>query len=143
MQKQDLANPIGQKVVEEASSPGSMKKARGLAGTFFKSTFGLLGDIYIVLFLGIFFTVSPNTYKKGLVALIPKKGKAKGEEVLEKLSDNLKKWLKGKLFSMVVADTSSSLVSGSRPGRSDKFLICPFLFASKSVDIVPAAEGRC
>jgi predicted PurR-regulated permease PerM len=95
-------NPIGKKIVEKASSPGSMKKAQGLAGTFFKSTFGVFGDIYVVLFLGIFFTVSPGIYKKGMVELIPKKGQAKGEDVLNKLGENLKKWLKGKIFSMTV-----------------------------------------
>lgn len=95
-------NPIGKKIVEKASSPGSMKKAQGLASTFFKSTFGVLGDIYVVLFLGIFFTVSPGIYKKGIVQLIPKKGQKKGEDVLNKLGDNLKKWLKGKIFSMTV-----------------------------------------
>lgn len=95
-------NPIGKKIVEKASSPQSMKKAQGLAGTFFKSTFGVFGDIYVVLFLGIFFTVSPDIYKKGIVAVIPKKGQQKGKDVLNKLGENLKKWLKGKMFSMTV-----------------------------------------
>lgn len=95
-------NPIGKKIVEKVSSPGSMKKAQGLASTFFKSTFGVFGDIYVVLFLGIFFTVSPGIYKKGIVSLIPKKGQPKGEDVLNKLGENLKKWLKGKFFSMSV-----------------------------------------
>jgi predicted PurR-regulated permease PerM len=62
----------------------------------------VFGDIYVVLFLGIFFTVSPGVYKKGMVELIPKKGQKKGEDVLNKLGDSLKKWLKGKIFSMTV-----------------------------------------
>lgn len=95
-------NPIGKKIVEKASSPNSTKKAQGIAGTFFRSTFGVFGDIYVVLFLGIFFTVSPGIYKKGMVSLIPQKGKAKGEDILNKLSENLKKWLKGKIFSLTV-----------------------------------------
>ncbi len=95
-------NPIGKKIVEKASSPETIKSAQGLAGTFFKSTFGVFGDIYVVLFLGIFFTVSPDIYKKGIVALIPKKAQPKGEDVLNKLGENLKKWFKGQLFSMFV-----------------------------------------
>jgi predicted PurR-regulated permease PerM len=93
---------IGKKIVEKASSPGSMKKAQGVASTFFKSTFGVFGDIYVILFLGIFLTVSPRIYKNGIVALIPKNGKRQGEEILNKLGDNLKKWLKGKFFAMFV-----------------------------------------
>ena len=95
-------NPLGKRIVEKVSSPGSIKKAEGMASTFFKSTFGVLGDIYVVLFLGIFFTVSPNVYKRGMVSLIPKKGQPKGEDVLNKLGENLKKWLKGKIFAMTV-----------------------------------------
>lgn len=95
-------NPIGKTIVEKASSPQSIQKAQALARTFFKSTFGVFGDVYVVLFLGIFFTVSPGIYTKGIVALIPKGGKAKGEDILTKVGENLKKWMKGKLFAMSV-----------------------------------------
>lgn len=95
-------SPIGKKIMERASTPESMKKVQNLAGTFFKSTFGVFADLYVVLFLGIFFTVSPMVYKKGIVSLIPKKGQPKGEDVMNKLGENLKNWLKGKLFSMLI-----------------------------------------
>lgn len=91
---------IGKKIVEKASSPQTIEKAKSLASTFFKSTFGVFGDIYVILFLGIFFTVSPGVYKKGIVQLIPQKGQKKGGEIVNKLGDNLKKWLKGKFFAM-------------------------------------------
>jgi predicted PurR-regulated permease PerM len=67
-------NSIGKKIVEKASAPETMEKAKALASTFFKTTFGVFGDIYVVLFLGIFFTVSPGVYKKEIVQLIPKNG---------------------------------------------------------------------
>ena len=86
-----------------------MKKAQDFANTFFKSTFGVFGDIYVVLFLGIFFTVSPELYKRGIVQLIPIKGQKKGEDVLNKLGDNLKKWLKGTIFSMTVVMILTSI----------------------------------
>jgi predicted PurR-regulated permease PerM len=93
---------IGKKIVEKISSPQSISKAKSVAGSLFKSTFGVLGDIYVVLFIGIFFTVSPQVYKKGIVQLIPQKGEQKASEILEKLGENLKKWLKGKFFAMIV-----------------------------------------
>ncbi|MDQ6757477.1 MAG: AI-2E family transporter [Bacteroidota bacterium] len=93
---------IGKKIVEKISSPQSMKKAQGIMSTFFKTTFGVLGDIYVVLFIGMFFTVSPDVYKKGIVKLIPKNGKKEGENILNKLGENLSKWLKGKIFAMFV-----------------------------------------
>ena len=95
-------SPLGKKIVEKASSPSSIKKAQGLVSTLFRSTFGVFGDLYVVLFLGIFFTVSPGVYIKGIVQLVPTRGQRKCSDLLNKLGDNLKKWLKGKIFSMTV-----------------------------------------
>jgi predicted PurR-regulated permease PerM len=101
--KQQLnQNPIGKKIVDKASSPGSVKKAQAVAGSFFRSTFGVFGDIYVILFLGIFFTVSPQVYKKGIVKLVQNHGKQTADDILNKLGTNLKKWLKGKIFAMFV-----------------------------------------
>lgn len=95
-------NPIGNNILEKATSPESQKKAKEMASTFFKSTFGVLGDVYVILFIGLFLTVSPKIYTKGILAIIPPKGKDKADELLEKLDNNLFKWLQGKLFAMMV-----------------------------------------
>lgn len=93
---------VGQNIVQKVSSPETQQQAQGFAKSFFKSTFGVLGDLYVVLFLGIFFTVGSREYEKGLVALVPKKGKQQAYQVLEKTGENLKQWLKGQLFAMLV-----------------------------------------
>lgn len=93
---------IGEKIINEVSSKKSMAKAQAFAGQFFQSTFGVLGDLYVVLFVGIFFTVSPQTYTNGFVQLIPLQGQKKAQKVLIRLGEQLRKWLKGKLFSMLI-----------------------------------------
>jgi len=93
---------VGQNIVQKVSSPETQKQAQGFAKSFFQSTFGVLGDLYVVLFLGIFFTVGSREYEKGLVALVPNKGKQQAYQVLEKTGENLKQWLKGQLFAMLV-----------------------------------------
>ena len=93
---------IGEKIVDKLSSKNSMDKAQVFAREFFQSTFGVLGDLYVILFIGIFFTIAPKTYTKGMVQLIPLKGQEKADQVLNKLGDQLLNWLKGKLFSMFV-----------------------------------------
>lgn len=93
---------LGRKIVQKLTSREAAKKAQTVVSTFFKTTFGVLGDLYVVIFLGIFFTVSPQLYKKGIVQLVPKNGQQKAEEVLNHLGNSLKKWLKGKLFAMLV-----------------------------------------
>lgn len=93
---------LGENILDEVSSKKSIDKAQAFAGQFFQSTFGVLGDLYVVLFIGIFFTISPRTYTNGFVQLIPKAGQTKAQQVLEKLGEQMRKWLKGKLFSMLV-----------------------------------------
>jgi predicted PurR-regulated permease PerM len=100
---------IGQKIIEKISSPETKKQGASIIQTFFKSTFGILGDLYVVLFIGIFFTVAPKIYVDGIVTIVPAKGKAKAREVLQKTGDSLKKWLKGKLFAMLVVFILTSI----------------------------------
>lgn len=95
-------SPLGQKIIERFSSSSSQQKMQRLIQTFFKSTFGVLADLYVVLFIGIFFTTAPDLYKQGIIKLIPPGGKNKANEVLEGIASSLKKWLKGKLFAMLV-----------------------------------------
>lgn len=93
---------VGEKIIDKLSSKNSTDKVQVFAGQFFQSTFGVFGDVYVILFIAIFFTVAPQTYIKGIVQLIPKKGQNKANDVLNKLNKQLRNWLKGKLFSMFV-----------------------------------------
>lgn len=102
LRSQVQENPIGSKVLENVSPGGSPGKIASVAQTFFRTTFGVLGDLYVVLFLGIFFIVSPSTYQKGMIALVPAGAKPKARDVLGKLAATLTKWLKGKIISMFV-----------------------------------------
>lgn len=101
--KQQLGqSSLGRKIIQKISSPDSQKKFQSIIQTAFKSTFGVLGDVYVVLFIGIFFTAAPNMYKQGIIKLVPPAGKQQAETVLTDLGINLKKWLKGKIFAMFV-----------------------------------------
>ncbi|MDQ3551438.1 MAG: AI-2E family transporter, partial [Bacteroidota bacterium] len=93
---------VGRQAIEKLSSEDNQKKFEQVLNTFFSSTFGLLGDVYVVLVLGLFFTASPSTYKKGIVKLIPKKSKPEAERLLTNIANTLTKWLKGQLFAMLV-----------------------------------------
>lgn len=101
--KANLSNSsIGKSIVDRIASPESIDKAQAFAGQFFQSTFGLLGDLYVVLFIGIFFTISPRTYINGIVTLIPLRGQKKAQQVLDELGEQLLNYVKGSLFSMLV-----------------------------------------
>ncbi len=93
---------IGRKIVEKITSDDTKKTATNVAQSFFRSTFGVLGDIYVVLFLGIFFTAAPKTYVTGAVKLVPAGGKPKAENLIQQLGRSLTKWLKGQIFAMMI-----------------------------------------
>jgi predicted PurR-regulated permease PerM len=92
---------VGQKILEYSSGDNS-KKLMDTATGFFSTSFGVLGDVYIILLLGIFFTASPSMYKDGILLVVPGAHKTMGRHVLDRISQSLKGWLKGMLISMVL-----------------------------------------
>jgi len=93
--------PIGQKVLDSFSS-GNSDKLMGTVQSFFSTSFGVLGDLYIILFLGIFFTASPSLYKNGILLLVPRPKKELGKHIMDRISISLKGWLKGMMVSIVL-----------------------------------------
>jgi predicted PurR-regulated permease PerM len=93
--------PIGAKALDNISGNNSAKVVN-TAQNFFRTSFGVLGDIYIIIFLGIFFTVSPSLYKDGMIKLVPRRGQPKASQIIDRLSFVLKGWLKGMMIAMVL-----------------------------------------
>ncbi len=69
---------------------------------FFSSVFGVFGDFYIIIMLGIFFLVQPRIYINGIVSLFPDATKSSALEILSSIGNILKNWLLGKAFSMLI-----------------------------------------
>lgn len=100
---------VGHKVVEKISEAQSSGKFASFLARFFTTTFGLLGDIYLILLIGIFFTVSPGLYQQGIVKMVPPKGRKKAQKVISHLGSGLEKWIAGKIFAMVVVFVLTSI----------------------------------
>ena len=92
---------IGRQILQNADQ-GSDTKMMATAQSFFSTSFGVLGDLYIILFLGIFFTTSPSTYKDGIMLLVPPSKKKMGHHIMDRISLSLKGWLKGMMVSMIL-----------------------------------------
>lgn len=93
---------IGREIIEKIPSSPDTSKAASTIKSFFSTTFGVLGDLYVILFLGIFFIASPKLYIDGMLKLAPTSAKRETESVLSHIGLTLTKWLKGKIFSMIV-----------------------------------------
>ncbi|MEO6151094.1 MAG: AI-2E family transporter [Mucilaginibacter sp.] len=93
--------PIGEKILKNVSSYDT-SKLMTTAQSFFSTSFGVLGNLYIILFLGIFFTVSPSMYKDGIIKLVPSPAKKIAKVVIDRISLVLKGWLKGMMLAMLI-----------------------------------------
>ncbi|MGB8705544.1 MAG: AI-2E family transporter [Gillisia sp.] len=100
---------LGKKIVQKISEAQSNGKISSFFATFFRTTFGYLGDIYLILLIGIFFTVSPQIYRKGMVKLVPPRGRDRADKITAHLGSSLQKWLAGKIFAMFVVFVLTSI----------------------------------
>lgn len=93
---------VGKKVSDYVSDIENQKKVLPFLQGFFKSSFGVFGDLYIVVFLAMFLSIAPFDYVNGVVNMIPRSGKVKAKHLFEDLGVNLKKWIKGAIISGLV-----------------------------------------
>lgn len=108
--KQQISqNPAGQKALKYLQSSGESGKTKKVIKQFFSSSFGVLSDLYIVLLIGLFFTASPSLYHRGIIHLLPAKAKDRGDELIKKLANDLKKWLKGQVIGVVFIGVLSAI----------------------------------
>lgn len=93
--------PVGEKIIEYTSGNNS-QKLLDTATTFFSTSFGVLGDLYIILFLGIFFTADPSLYTNGILFLFPAGKKPVGRIILNRIGIALKGWIRTIIASVVL-----------------------------------------
>lgn len=63
-------------------------------------TVSAVGNFFIVLFLGLSFAAQPSVYRKGLLALSPKKHRGSVTVVVDRISDTLERWLIAQMITM-------------------------------------------
>ncbi len=76
---------------------------------FVSSTFGVLADLYVILFIGLFIMAQPKPYRQGIVHLVPVRHRDRARQVLHKLGVTLQRWIAGKLLSMLVVAVLTTL----------------------------------
>lgn len=80
--------------------------------------FETLGNIFVVVFLGLLFAAQPSLYRNGLLSFVPSKHGAQAERLIDDLSETLQRWLLGQLLTMasLFAVTSIGLTLIGIPG---------------------------
>lgn len=91
----------GRKILTYLSGDNS-EKLFSTAQQFFSTSFGVMGNLYVIILLAIFFTANPSIYKDGIIMLVPSKNKPLARVAIDRISTALKGWLKGTMLSMVL-----------------------------------------
>jgi predicted PurR-regulated permease PerM len=68
----------------------------------FSTSLGLLTDVVIGFFIGLFLAAQPQVYLTGLLRLLPREKRARAREVLHAIAYTLKWWLIGQFTSMSI-----------------------------------------
>ncbi len=77
---------------------GAMAAGAGALG----STLGTLGNLVIVLFIGLFGALEPDLYQRGVQAMFAPSLRRRAHEVMDAVAATLRSWLVAKLIAMAV-----------------------------------------
>lgn len=98
--------PLGQRVLTYVSQGGSGSTMTGTAATHvmaaFSTTLGVLGNVILILFVGLFLAAEPDLYRRGVLRLTPIGARPRAADVLDEIGDKLQRWLVGRIAVMGV-----------------------------------------
>ena len=81
----------------------------GRASGLLTSTMSALGGVAVALFIGIYLAAQPRLYQRGLMHLLPRKGRPRAYEVLDEIGAVLRWWLVGRLITMTVVGVAAGI----------------------------------
>lgn len=108
---------VGAFVLEQAAADdgGTGEGAGGSAQTLVSGLRGVasrligsLTGVVVVLFVGIYMSISPELYRKGLLLLVPEERRPRAREVLDQTGHTLWRWLVGKAVAMLFVGLAAS-----------------------------------
>jgi predicted PurR-regulated permease PerM len=102
-------SPLGQVISQAAASLGHTQQSlAGIAGAA-TSTLGALIDLVVILFLGLYMAADPELYQRGLLRLVPRRGRAAVDEALKAAGQALRRWLMGQLVAMLLVGLTTGV----------------------------------
>lgn len=76
---------------------------------FFSTALGLLTDVVVIVFIGLYVSVAPNLYRRGVLALVPRERRNRAIDLLSSLDHTLWWWLIAKLIAMVIVGVLTAI----------------------------------
>ncbi|MGE0311820.1 MAG: AI-2E family transporter [Lautropia sp.] len=103
------SNPIGQQLIsstEAAFEDGVPWDRLGAAAGL---TLGALGNIVLMVVLGIYLAADPGLYRRGIVRLVARRHRERVADALSASGEGLAKWLLGQGISMLFVGSATAL----------------------------------
>jgi predicted PurR-regulated permease PerM len=111
-----IVNPADTDSLSHLRSLGNslMSKIGGGAGQYvlpvIGSTFAAFSGIVVLIFLAVYIGASAETYRRGMLSLIPHRSRARWEQVLAAVSKALRRWLVTQLIAMLAIGAVTTAV---------------------------------
>lgn len=86
------------------AAPGGLSGGEAATAAV-SSTFGTLGNMVIVLFIGLYGAANPDTYRAGVRAVLAPSIRPRADEVMDKSTSTLRSWIGAQLISMTIVGT--------------------------------------
>jgi predicted PurR-regulated permease PerM len=91
-----------------AQSPGTQQTGAP-PGRVLGIALGAVGNVVIVLFLGLFLAAEPRLYRDGTLRLFPRSRRERVGKVMDEAGEKMKWWLAGRFITMVVVAVTTSV----------------------------------
>ena len=96
----------GRRLLQQAPSPMQILPAPGdllsQLGGALTTIFGVVANLVIVLFIGLFLAIQPGRYEEGAVSIFPRRHRARVKEVFDEAAEVLSWWLIGRFSAMTL-----------------------------------------
>lgn len=103
----------GRQFLEEVRAiPGNVAQGPNIVTNItgiFSRTLDVVVNFAIFIFVGFFLALNPDTYRDGLVRLIPVPQRKQGRDLLSLLARTLRWWIIGRLASMTIVGVMTTL----------------------------------
>ncbi|MDR3466551.1 MAG: AI-2E family transporter [Xanthobacteraceae bacterium] len=64
--------------------------------------FGAVGNIFVIIFLGVMLALQPKVYRNGLLSFVPPRHAEKAAQLIDDIGETLRRWLLGQITTMTV-----------------------------------------
>ncbi|HEX8201602.1 MAG TPA: AI-2E family transporter [Isosphaeraceae bacterium] len=98
-----LAVPTAERLVS-----GRMDVMGRITGLF-STALGVIANVVVILFVGLYAAADPETYRGGLLRLVPPGRRGRAAEILGTLNLQLRRWLLGRAFNMAVVGMATTV----------------------------------